>query len=133
MLNPKFAGKICADDPRVQGPGLGNLHILFRALGEESMRKFFAEQKVVYSRNPRQVAEWLVKGQCPIAIGVSSQLEELQRKGVGKNVLPLDAAKFAVNQLTTGWGSVSLLDRAPNPSAANVYLNWLLSRDAQQA
>jgi ABC-type Fe3+ transport system substrate-binding protein len=35
--------------------------------------------------------------------------------------------------MTAGWGTVVVLNRAPHPNAAKVYLNWLLSRKGQMA
>jgi ABC-type Fe3+ transport system substrate-binding protein len=35
--------------------------------------------------------------------------------------------------ISSGAGSVSVMDRAPHPNAATVFLNWLLSRAGQGA
>jgi ABC-type Fe3+ transport system substrate-binding protein len=32
-----------------------------------------------------------------------------------------------------GYGAVALVDQAPHPNAAKLYINWLLSRDGQLA
>lgn len=134
LLNPKFAGKITSDDPRVEGSGLGGLHVLYRGEGEEFSRNLLTKQKVVYHRDRRQLAEWVVKGQHPIGIGIlPTDLEYFQQRGAGKNVVTLEDSKFRVVNLSVGFGAVALIDQAPHPNAAKVYLNWLLSRDGQQA
>ena len=35
--------------------------------------------------------------------------------------------------LSAGFGSLMLLNKAPHPNAATVFVNWLLSRDGQKA
>ena len=36
-----------------------------------------------------------------------------------------------VGAMGSGFGTVSMLDRAPHPNAAKVYINWLLSKAGQ--
>jgi ABC-type Fe3+ transport system substrate-binding protein len=33
--------------------------------------------------------------------------------------------------MSTGFGTVSMMDRAPHPNAAKLYINWLLSKAGQ--
>jgi iron(III) transport system substrate-binding protein len=133
MLSPKVAGRIAWDDPRVEGSGLNVALIFYLGYGEEFLKKLFAQQKILFNRDRRQLAEWVVKGRFPIALGVSkTDYEAFQEKGLWKDIAPLEEAKWVVQGYGPGVGAVSLIDRAPNPNAAKVYLNWLLSRDGQQ-
>ena len=134
LLNPKFAGKIAWHDPRAQGPGLNSAMLFMMGYGEDFLRKLFSQQKIAYFQNRRQAAEAVVKGQYAIGIGVSVEVESLRAKGAGKNVLPIEEGKLgSVGNLSVGDGAVALIDPAPHPNAAKVYLNWLLSREGQDA
>ncbi len=55
-------------DPRLPGEGqLAGQHLL-HSMGEDYLKKLLGEQKIVYSSNRRQDAEWLVRGRYPIRI-----------------------------------------------------------------
>ena len=134
LLNPKFAGKIAWHDPRGEGAGLNSAMLFMMGYGEDFLRKLFSQQKIAYFQNRRQAAEAVVKGQYPIGVGLSIEIESLQDKGAGKNVRPIEEGKFgSVGNLSVGVGALALIDPAPHPNAAKVYLNWLLSREGQDA
>jgi ABC-type glycerol-3-phosphate transport system substrate-binding protein len=87
-------------------------------------------QRPVLTADLRQQIEWLVRGQYPIAIGVDQAgLEEFQRQGIGLNVLPLTGTESSLE--TPGFGTVGLINNAPHPNAARLFINWLLSRDGE--
>ncbi|MGH7845340.1 MAG: ABC transporter substrate-binding protein [Candidatus Binatia bacterium] len=130
LLSPKWKGKIAMRDPRVIGAGNASMVLLRKNLGEEFVRRLLLTQGVVFSQDYRQVAEWVVRGQYPIGIGLSdTHLSQFQKEGVGLNVKSLILPETtAVN---SGFGAVALLDRAPHPNAAKVFINWVLSRAGQ--
>src|SRR5262245_18512579 len=130
LVDPKWKGKIAMRDPRVIGAGNAAMVLLLRNLGEEFVRRLLLDQGVVFSQDYRQVAEWVVRGQYPIGIGLSdTHLSQFQKEGVGVNVKSLIVPETtAVN---SGFGAVALLDRAPHPNAAKVFINWVLSREGQ--
>ena len=132
LVDPKWKGKIAMRDPRVIGAGNAAIVLLLRNLGEEFVRRLLLNQGVVFSQDYRQVAEWVVRGQYAIGIGLSdTHLSQFQKEGVGVNVKSLILPETtAVN---SGFGAVALLDRAPHPNAAKVFINWVLSREGQAA
>jgi iron(III) transport system substrate-binding protein len=133
LLKPEFANKIVWDDPRQGGSGNGASLTVVENFGEDFLRQLYS-QKSVFTTNRRQVAEWLVRGRYPIAIGPDeSELRVFEQQGLGKNVMPLDSSFYKVSQLSPGFGSVAIIDRAPRPHAAAVYVNWLLSQEGQEA
>ena len=70
-------------------------------------------------------------GQQPIGVGVNAvNLSDLQRQGLGLNVRSVDTPDGA-NVAMGGGGCGCLVNRAPHPNAARLYLNWLLSREGQ--
>ncbi len=70
-----------------------------------------------------------MRGKYPIAIGFSRMLlVPFEKQGLGKNVVDLEDK---IIRLTTGSGNICLLEGAPHPNAAKVYINWLLSQKTQ--
>ena len=131
LLSPKLAGKIVFDDPRLPGPGLGAAQRYLLNFGEDWLKRLYSEQKIVYIANPRQEAEWLVSGKYPISIGASpDQVEHFQQQGLGKNVVSFEEP-MPRPTMDFAYGSVALMDHAPHPHAAKVYINWLLSKAGQ--
>jgi iron(III) transport system substrate-binding protein len=132
LIKPEFAGKIVMDDPRLNGSGNGASLTIFENLGEDFLRKFYA-QKIVFTTNRRQVAEWVVRGRYPIGIGLGeNDLKVFQNQGVGMNVKPLPDSYYKVQQLSSGFGGLGFVDKAPHRYAAAVYANWLLSKQGQE-
>jgi ABC-type Fe3+ transport system substrate-binding protein len=131
VLKPKFAGKILFDEPRRGGSGNGTSMGLLVNFGEEFLRKVYA-QKIAITDNRRQAAEWLVRGRYPIVFGTGiNEFQLFREQGLAKNIGPIPMTPNEKVQMTPGFGSVSLVDRAPHPNAAAIYINWLLSRDGQ--
>jgi iron(III) transport system substrate-binding protein len=128
ILDPRWKGKIAIQDPR-GGAGLGRLTAMLIAHGEGFVRDLLTKQDIVVTGDNRQIAEWVVRGRYPIGIGISdSTLTELQKEGLGRNVKPLSEGFVT---LSPGFGGLQLLNRAPHPKAAQVFINWVLTREAQ--
>ena len=131
LLDPKWAGKIVMQDPRVEGKGLNDALVLSLAYGEDFIRKLLREQKIIITGDRRQLVEWVVRGRYPIALGLNNYfLTTFQEKGVGKNVIAATDPRTAI-YWSSGSSGIGLFNRAPHPSAAIVYVNWLLSKSGQ--
>lgn len=131
LLDPKWAGKIVWEDPKYEGAGLNAGLDFSLAYGEDFLRRLLREQKIVYTRDRRQIAEWAVRGRYPVAVALPTDLVIIfQEKGAGQALEPLDQGP--VNSLIPGFGALALMNRAPHPNAAKLYLNWLLSPDGQR-
>ena len=131
VLQPKFAGKILFDEPRRGGSGNGSSLGLLVNYGEDFLRKVYAHN-VTVTDNRRQAAEWLIRGRYPIVFGTGlDEFTIFWEQGIGKNLSPIPVPPGEKVQMTPGFGSVSLVDRAPHPNAAALYINWLLSLDGQ--
>jgi ABC-type Fe3+ transport system substrate-binding protein len=83
--------------------------------------------------NYRQQLEWLARGDYAIGIGHNnSVMEEFVTKGLPLAQVTADDIKEA-NYVTAAIASVSLVNRAPRPNAAKVFINWLLSKETLTA
>src|SRR6185312_9861666 len=128
---PQFAGKIVFDDPRFPGAGQLVGQTMLVNFGEPALIKLFAGQKIVYTTNRRQNAEWVVRGRYPIGLATGTEdLAIFKEQGIGKNVKGLvpDGLKILGS---IGFGTVSAMANPPHPNAARLYINWLLSKDGQ--
>jgi iron(III) transport system substrate-binding protein len=131
LVDPRWKGKISWNDPSAAGAGSAAAGYWLLLKGEDWLRSMF-RQDVAVTRDLRQQVEWLVRGRAPIAIGVDSTiLLEFQQQGIGPQVRVLAKESQLGSRLSPGFGNVMLLNQAPHPNAAKVYLNWLLSRDGQ--
>jgi ABC-type Fe3+ transport system substrate-binding protein len=132
LLKPEVKGKIAWFDPRSGGPGNGAAAGILRAYGDQFLRKVFTEQGVVITNDSRQQNDWLVRGRYPISVGADLQfgLGDMQDKGIGKNVVPLNDKK--IQELVTGYGAIVSVKNAPHSNAAKVFINWLLSKEGQK-
>jgi iron(III) transport system substrate-binding protein len=131
LLDPKWKGKLLLPDVRVMGDTFWPMTAVRLALGDDVIKRLFVDQEPALSRDTRQVAEFMVRGRFPIALGVNPLLlNQFQRQGLGKNLKLLRFPEMdTVNFGTTLW----LVNRAPHPSAAKLFINWVLTREAQVA
>ena len=133
FLNPKLKGKLISTDiRRVRGAGIPWQFLYYHPdLGPKYLRRLFGEMDVTMSADLRQAGDWLATGKftlcMPIQGGVVSKA-----KSQGLPVDQFDSYHFkeGVN-LSSAFGSLALMNRAPHPNAAKVFINWLLSREGQ--
>jgi len=132
ILAPKWKGKIVARDIRAPGPGSGNARLFYHhpQLGPSFIRKLFGEMDTTLFRDYRQGPDWLAVGK--YAICFFCDVDVLRQQG-----LPVDTFGPGVFKegggLVQQFGTVTLVNRAPHPNAARVFINWLLSRKGQIA
>ena len=79
----------------------------------------------------RALLEWVAQGKVALAIAPSdTDAPSLIKEGVPMGMLQsLEEGSY----LTASFGSMVLINRAPHPNAAKVYINWLLSKEGQTA
>ena len=129
LLNPRWKGKLLLPDVRTMGDSFWSMTSARRNLGDDIIKKLFVDQEPVLSRDTRQMAEFMVRGRYPVGLGINPLLlSQFQRQGLGKNLKLLHFPELdTVNFSSTLW----LVNRAPHPNAAKVFINWLLTKDAQ--
>ena len=132
LVKPGWKGKIEARDIREAGPGAGNTRFFYYHpdIGPAFIRKLFGEMDVTLFRDFRQGPDWLATGKFSICF--FCDVDVLKKQG-----LPVDT--FGPNVFKEGgglvqqFGTLALVNRAPHPNVAKVFINWLLSRRGQIA
>lgn len=132
LVDPKWKGKIEARDIRSPGPGSGNMRFFYHhpAIGPDFIKKLFGEMEIALFRDFRQGPDWLAAGKFALCFFCDVELAK-------KQGLPVDTFGPGVFKegggLVQQFGTLALIDRAPHPNAARVFINWLLSRNGQNA
>lgn len=129
LLNPKWKGKMVMNDPTL--PGAGNTwfaRVGYIIMSLDFLREL-AKQEPVILRDQRLQVEWLAHGKYAIAIAPdTTPMAYFGKAGAPVSyVTPVEGLVLAA-----GHGNVSLVNRAPHPNAAKVFINWLLSREGQE-
>ena len=103
---------------------------MMTALGEEYVRSLYLDQKVTYTANHQQLAEWIARGIHSIALGAVERIFEPMRKE-GLPIGVIASFADAPGYLTGGSSVMKLVKDGPNPNAAVVLLNWFAAKEAQ--
>ncbi len=136
----RFAGQIVALTPMIAGAGgtyfTAQVH---PDMGEKFLKRFFdPELNVDFIRDYRQVADGVARGKYTMAIFVGAAGRDIDR--LGKQGLPVanfgEVLTHTLKERPTiqGTGSsnnIMVVNRRPNPNAARLFVNWLLSKDGQ--
>jgi iron(III) transport system substrate-binding protein len=132
VIHPKWKGKIVSLDPRDTGLGATMQFYYYNPeIGPEFMKKFFGGMDITYSKNFRQMTDWLAQGKFAICMGCK---DSMRAKHQGLPVDDFDTNKWKEgSSFSAGGGSLSYLNQAPHPNAAKVFINWFLSRKGQIA
>jgi ABC-type Fe3+ transport system substrate-binding protein len=131
VLNPKWKGKIVIDDPRRAGPGQGAFTFFYvhPELGPEFVRGLGRQEPLIL-RDLLQEVDFVAHGRYPLLIGPDVPVETRNRQGAPITVV--DPRQLREGQdLSPKNGNVALYKNAPQPNAAKVYVNWLLSKEGQ--
>jgi iron(III) transport system substrate-binding protein len=120
LINPKLKGKIVALDPSNTGLGA-------------TMQFFYYHPELgpdfIYSREYRQMVDWVVSGKFSICIGCK---ETDRARAQGLPIEHFDTSLWKEGaSFSAGGGTLSLVNQGPHPNAAKVFINWFLSRKGQ--
>ncbi len=133
FLNPKLKGKIISTDIRkVRGAGIPWQFLYYHPeLGPKYLRRLFGEMDVTMTADLRQAVDWLGSGKFMLVVPIQGgQIYRAKNQGLPVDQFDPFHFKEGVN-LSSAFGSLALMNRAPHPNAAKVFINWLLSRDGQ--
>ena len=123
VLNPKWQGKILADDPRAGGGGA----VMFRMTWDKYGREFhekLAAQKPVFGRDYAVMARRVAQGEFPLYLPyILSDYSNIRGLPV-KYIVPEDG-------VTYGSYAAPILKNAPHPNAARLLADFYLSDEVQ--
>ncbi len=130
LLKPAWKGKIVINDPTISGNGSAWFtFVVVKALGEEKGKQFMRDlvkQEPVISRDNRQMIEWVARGKYPVAVGATAGISiSFIKQGAPVRMVRVKDGIV----LTTGIGIAMVTNYAPHPAAAQVFANWLLSKE----
>jgi iron(III) transport system substrate-binding protein len=129
FVNPKWKGKIEARDIRTPGTGGSAIRLFYYnpEIGPEFVKKLFSEMDITVFRDRRQGLDWLATGKFAICFWCDG-VERGKQQGLPVESFGLMKEGAA---LSSGQGFLTLINQAPHPNAAKVFVNWFLSREGQ--
>jgi iron(III) transport system substrate-binding protein len=131
LLDPKWKGKIALQDPTIPGGGSTQAARLYFQLGEDFIKKLYVEQKPMISRDTRQITDGLARGTFAISLGAEdTDVEKLRKEGVPLAVL--GNLTDLHSEVSASFGQVAIIDNAPHPNAAKVFVNWIASKEGNE-
>jgi iron(III) transport system substrate-binding protein len=131
MLNPKWKGKIALQDPTIPGSGSNQAAHLYFQHGEDFVKALYVDQKPMISRDTRQITDGLARGTYAICLGAEdADVEKLRKDGVP--VAILENLPDLYPEISASFGQVAMIDNAPHPNAAKVFVNWIASKEGSE-
>jgi ABC-type Fe3+ transport system substrate-binding protein len=130
LLDPKWRGKIVSQDPNLSGTGQNTASYLYRVLGPDFIRKLYIDQKPIISSDRRQMTDWLARGTYPICLSCRvDDTQSLRKDGFKlKEVFSLPGLRDRI--IVGSPFLLALANKAPNPNAARVFINWMAGKEA---
>lgn len=127
LVDPKWRGKLYMIDPRF-GDGYLTMSNVRKRLGDQFVKQLLVDQQPVFSRDPRQVAEAIIRGRYAIGTGMRAVvLQEFKEQGLTRTLKLMDWVETDFVPAT----SLLLANKAPHPNAAKLFANWFLTKEGQ--
>jgi iron(III) transport system substrate-binding protein len=132
VVSPRWKGKLVSLDPTDTGLGATMQFLYYHPeLGPEFIRKFFGGMDATFSKNFTQMTDWMAQGKFALCMGCKD-VDRARHQGLPVEAFDTSLWKEGAS-FSTGGGSLSLLNQAPHPNAAKVFINWFLSPRGQIA
>jgi len=123
LTDPKWKGKLLGDDPRAQGGGNVTFWVLQEKLGRDYLEAM-GKQGMVYTTDPSNSERRIAQGEFPLYVAfVLGNIAKLQGLPV-KPIVPVEGAPY-------NDGVATIMAGARHPNAARLYLDFLMSDEAQ--
>jgi iron(III) transport system substrate-binding protein len=132
LVQPKWKGKYVSQEPTGTGIGPSLTFFYYNPdLGPDFLRRLFVDMQPVFSRDRRQMTDWLAQGKYALCMGCRDS-ERAHKQGLPVDEMDMVDWKEG-GHISSGGGSLSLTKGGPHPNAAKVFINWFLSRRGQIA
>lgn len=136
LASPALKDKIVWYDPTGPGSGSRGTWLLAVNKGPSWLKTAFETQGVTFSRDYRQMADWIVSCYKPVGIGMPFDvIMQMQKHGVGESIEELTGPDYfgSVPVWESANDHIAWFEKPPHPAAAKIFANWYLSLDFQQA
>jgi iron(III) transport system substrate-binding protein len=131
LLAPHRKGKLLAMDPRSSAPPTPVLILYHKSdLGPGFVRRLYTETEITFFRDRRQGTNWLATGKYPLCL-LCRDIDQAIKQGLPVEEIAPDQLKEGGFVGGGGSSVLVLINRAPHPNAAKVFINWYLSRQGQ--
>lgn len=136
LLDPKWTGKIVMEYPLQPGAGQLFSRWVFEVLGPQKGAEYVRAlrgQAGAVDRDERRLMESVVRGRYPILVPALTGpvMTQMFQQGLQFGIVP--EFKEVGTATSASFGSLVLINRAPHPNAAKVFINWFLGKDGQTA
>ena len=132
ILHSKWKGKIVVFDPKAGGFAATRDRFFYHnpELGPPFLRRLFGEMApTLYTRYP-QGEDWLAAGKYSLCLCRHQSISKAKSQGLPVDLM--EPARFKEGAgVETRAKTLVLMNQAPHPNAAKVFLNWFLSREGQ--
>lgn len=133
LFKPKWKGRIVMLDPRPRTEIGTTMQFFYYnpELGPGFIRQLFGAKEITFSRDSRQMIDWLGQGRFSICFGCSGALKA-KNQGLPIEIFDTSLWKEGAS-FSVGGGTLSTPSQGSHPNAAKVFTNWYLSRRGQIA
>jgi ABC-type Fe3+ transport system substrate-binding protein len=122
-------------DPRYPGTVSHALRFIYyhAELGPKFLARLFTDMDLLYSRDNRQMLDWVASGKYPICLFCrKTEIYQAMKQGVPVELAGPYSLKEGASVVPVT-GTIAVFNRAPHPNAAKLFSNWFLSRAGQIA
>ncbi|HEY1296171.1 MAG TPA: ABC transporter substrate-binding protein [Chloroflexota bacterium] len=130
LLDPKWNGKILAGDLRTKGSGFWpGTTLRLKTGSDDVIKQVWKDTNAVLSTDARQLTEQMVRGAYPIGLGAVSLpiLLDFRAQGQGMNLKSIPTVEL--DYVNSGDHVLQYANKAPNPNAAKLFINWVLGKE----
>ena len=128
LADPKWRGKVLWGDVRWGGT-FWPMTAVRLSSGDEMVKRLIVDQQPVFQRDTRQMVETTIRGGIAISNALRDVMREFWDKGVGTNFKYIQVPGYSY----VSGQAFFLFNQPAHPSAAKVFVNWLLTKDGQTA
>src|SRR5262245_48359 len=124
LLDAKWKGKLSIDQE--QYPWYGTLH---KSWGRERAQKYMralAKQGIQWRKGHTLIAQLMAAGEFPLGVVYAHRIEEMKQRGA-----PVEWVN-TVNPVVATLNAAGMSPKPPHPNAARLFIDFLLSKPAQQ-
>jgi iron(III) transport system substrate-binding protein len=132
LLNPKWKGKIVVFDLQAGGFAATRDRFFYHhpELGPDFLTRLHSEMDVTLYRRYPQGEDWLAAGKYSLCLCRHQSISEAKSQGLPVELMEPSAFKEGIG-IETRAKTLALMNKAPHPNAAKVFISWFLSREGQ--